>query len=121
MVLLSFSIAFHPFSLAALHTEPCGLQELTSPEQLVQTQNERSLYAQPFPYDTTLEDLASIFSKHGQVRFMHDVAAVPAWSCLGLFLRCILSLGQFHTGHVCEDEASSHQQGLQGLHFCGVC
>lgn len=48
----------------------CQLQALTSPEILVQTQNERSLYAQPFPYDTTLEDLTSIFSKHGEVLLM---------------------------------------------------
>ena len=49
------------------------LQELLSPERLVQTQNERSLFAQPFPYDTTLEDFGGIFGKFGTVRFQHGL------------------------------------------------
>lgn len=43
------------------------LQALTSPEQLVKDVNARSLYASPFPYNVTLEELTAFFENYGKV------------------------------------------------------
>ena len=43
------------------------LQALIYPEQLVEQENPRSLYASPFPYNTTLEGITAFFSNYGKV------------------------------------------------------
>ncbi|KAL3153757.1 hypothetical protein ABBQ32_013347 [Trebouxia sp. C0010 RCD-2024] len=40
---------------------------LTAPEQLVKDVNTRSLYASPFPFNATLEDVTAYFEQYGKV------------------------------------------------------
>ncbi len=53
------------------------LQALISPEQLVKDVNARSLYASPFPYNVTLEELTAFFENYGKVSSCCMLARAP--------------------------------------------